>query len=200
MRKCGVLDLRLGLRLLLLVLLVSPLTPAANAAEAGESELWSGLARGDYIVLVRHALAPGNGDPAEFSLRDCATQRNLSGEGREQAQRIGARIKDAGLATVEVFSSQWCRCLETARLLGFGDVGEVPAFNSFYQRYEREEAQVKGMRAWLMQRKDSGPAVVVTHQVNITSLGNVFATSGEMVFISVDNGGDIEVVGRIAVE
>lgn len=183
-------------RALFWIALVIQISLSGSASASSETQLWAGLASGEYVGLIRHALAPGNGDPDEFSLRDCATQRNLSEEGRDQARRIGSRITQA-VGAVDVYSSQWCRCLETARLLGFGDVREMPAFNSFYQRYEREPAQTKAMRSWLRQRDVTKPTVVVTHQVNITSLANMYAGSGEIVFVSTSADGTVQFAGSL---
>ncbi|MCK6409580.1 MAG: histidine phosphatase family protein, partial [Thauera sp.] len=94
-----------------LALLLSATTFAATAEEA----LWKALREGGHVALMRHAVAPGVGDPPGFRLDDCATQRNLSAAGRRQAQAIGERFRANGIATAAVFSSQWCRCLDTAR-------------------------------------------------------------------------------------
>jgi 8-oxo-(d)GTP phosphatase len=87
-----------------------------------------------HVLLLRHALAPGTGDPSGFQLEDCATQRNLSDAGREQARALGDRLRAAGVAEARVYSSRWCRCLETARLLELGPVEPEPALDSFFQR------------------------------------------------------------------
>ena len=98
---------------------------------------WQALQRGEAVALIRHAIAPGTGDPPGFLLRDCSTQRNLSKEGRIQARRIGDFFRAQGIKEALVYSSQWCRCLETARLLGFGPVQELPALNSFFEEPAR---------------------------------------------------------------
>ncbi|MDJ0937395.1 MAG: histidine phosphatase family protein [Kiloniellales bacterium] len=149
------------------------------------------------MALIRHALAPGTGDPAAFTLEDCNTQRNLSDRGRGQAARIGDRFRERGIETVRVFSSQWCRCLETAELLGLGPVEELPILNSFYERRENEERQTRGLEGWLAEQDLDRPVVLVTHQVNITALTGVFPTSGEMVVIRRSQDGGLVVVGTI---
>lgn len=90
---------------------------AALPADAENAVLWSALRGGEHVVLMRHAVAPGTGDPAGFELDDCSTQRNLSERGREQARATGERFRANGVTDAAVYSSQWCRCLETARLL-----------------------------------------------------------------------------------
>ncbi len=98
------------------------------------------LAKPGRVLMLRHAQAPGVGDPPGFRLDDCATQRNLDDSGRRQARALGSRLANAGVATARVYSSQWCRCLETARLLQLGPVSELPALNSFFERSQDRDA------------------------------------------------------------
>ena len=129
---------------------------------------------GNHFVLLRHATAPGTGDPAHFKLGKCSTQRNLSKDGISQAVKIGEHFRANGIDKARVFSSQWCRCLETAKLLGLGTVEELPVLNSFFQKYEREELQTQMLKEWLAEQDLSEPLVLVTHQVNITALTKVY--------------------------
>jgi broad specificity phosphatase PhoE len=155
------------------------------------------MASGAHVALLRHALAPGTGDPAAFVLGDCGTQRNLSDEGRDQAKRIGARFAANGIKQARVFSSQWCRCLETANLLGLGPVEALPSLNSFFQRFERRERQTRALEAWLAGQALDQPVVLVTHQVNIAALTGVYPASGELVVIRRTETGALSVVGSI---
>jgi phosphohistidine phosphatase SixA len=158
----------------------TPLTPEA---------LWQQLQQpGEmlYVVLLRHALAPGTGDPADFQLGDCSTQRNLSAEGRAQAAAIGQAFRDRGVAVQQVLSSQWCRCLETAELMKLGDVAPEPALNSFFRDRSTAEAQTLAVKQSLLaQAERPGVIVMVTHQVNITGLTGVVPRSGEAVVLQV---------------
>lgn len=173
------------------------LCTAPELSAAADAASWSALRSGGHVALLRHAIAPGTGDPPQFALRDCSTQRNLSDEGRDQAARIGARFRANGIQTARVFSSQWCRCVETARLLGLGPVGELPALNSFFQRYERRDPQMQALKEWLAGQNLEQPIVLVTHQVNIGALTNVYPASGELVIIRRSENGEISVVGTI---
>lgn len=152
--------------------------------------LWAQLKQpGDtfYAVLMRHALAPGTGDPANFQLEDCATQRNLSDEGRSQAEQIGQAFRDRGVAVQAVLSSQWCRCLETAELMGVGAVEPYPPLNSFFRDRSLADAQTTAVKQYLLSRAQSpGVTVMVTHQVNITDLTGIVPQSGEAVVLQVD--------------
>ncbi len=176
------------------------LSMAPDESAADEAGLWQALATRGHVALLRHAIAPGTGDPAAFKVDDCSTQRNLSAEGRSQAARIGARFRDNGIETARVVSSQWCRCLDTAELLGLGTVEALPLLNSFYQRSERRAPQTEGLRTWLAGQDFERPTVLVTHQVNILALTGAYARSGELVVIRVAAEGDIEVLGSIATD
>lgn len=158
---------------------------------------WAALRSGQAVVLLRHALAPGTGDPEDMRIGDCSTQRNLSAEGRLQAQRIGALFRENQIEKAEVYSSQWCRCLDTATLLGLGPVTQQPLLNSFFDKPGKKQPQTEALKEWLRRRpRSSVPLVLVTHQVNITGLTNIVPGSGELVFTSVSDGGDISVIGR----
>ena len=163
----------------------------------GDTQLWQALQSGNHIALLRHAIAPGTGDPPEFALGQCATQRTLSQEGRDQALKIGDRFREKGIHGAQVFSSQWCRCLETANLLKLGPVQELSALNSFFQNYERQTSQTSVLVEWIEIQNLARPLVLVTHQVNITALTGIYPESGELVIVHRSNTGDIRFIGTI---
>ncbi len=169
-------------------------------AIADEADIWAALRTDGHVALLRHAIAPGTGDPNNFVIRDCRTQRNLSEEGRAQAKRIGDRFRVNGIARAPVFSSQWCRCLQTARLLTLGPVTELPALNSFFENFEQREPQTRALKAWLKDQDLRFPHVLVTHQVNITALTGVYPGSGELVIVRRSVKGGLTVVGTIETE
>lgn len=173
---------------------------AAGYLYANESTVWNALKSGNHFALLRHAIAPGTGDPPYFELGKCSTQRNLSIDGRNQAVAIGEGFRANGIDKVRVFSSQWCRCLETAKLLALGPVEELPALNSFFQKYEREELQTQILKEWLVKQDLTEPILLVTHQVNITALTNVYAASGEVVIIRQSKPGEFIAVGRFQID
>lgn len=181
-----------ALAALLALLLVQDRASASDAEAA-----WAALRQGGHVALMRHATAPGTGDPPSFRLEDCATQRNLSALGRAEAEAVGEAFRARGVAVDGVYSSQWCRCLETARLLGLGDVVPLPALNSFFETPEREGPQMAALDAWLREHPPRGTVVLVTHQVVITSLTGVFPMSGEVVVARPAADGGLDVVGRI---
>ena len=164
-------------------------------ASDDDSAAWDAL-RHDGIALIRHATAPGTGDPAVFKLGDCSTQRNLDEVGKAEATRIGKAVRAHGIVIGAVLASQWCRTHETALLAFPGRVKDEPLFNSIYDQSVDSPAQTESARALLMRWKGPGALVVVTHQVNVTALSGVNPASGEVVVLR-RRGGKLEVVGRI---
>ena len=169
---------------------------SSGPALANESTLWSALKSGEAVALVRHALAPGTGDPANFRIDDCSTQRNLDAAGREQARVIGQRFRDNGIRDARVLSSAWCRCLETAEIMDIGAVENLPALNSFFGNQSRRGPQTEAVETYLKGRAP-GPLVLVTHQVNITALTEVFPQSGEIIVIRPKKDSRVTVLGRL---
>lgn len=151
---------------------------------AAETRPLSELAKPGRVLMLRHANAPGTGDPPHFRLEDCSTQRNLDQVGREQALALGKRIAQEGIKKVELYSSQWCRCLETATLLNLGPVKPEPALNSFFGRSEQRESTVAALRRFLAGLPTNGPPVIlVTHQFTINAFtGEGTASGGGSVF------------------
>ena len=171
---------------------------AAGAAQAADPLPLAELARPGRVLMLRHALAPGAGDPPHFRLGDCATQRNLDAAGRAQAAQLGERLRKAGVARAKVYSSQWCRCLETARLLKLGPVEELPALNSFYNRAEAREKNVAALRAFLAGLPADGPPIVlVTHQFTIGEFTGGGTGSGGGTIFELDRSGAPRVLGSI---
>ena len=141
------------------------------------------------VILIRHALAPGTGDPAQFDLKDCRTQRNLDATGRRQARAIGQRLQAAALDFAGVYSSEWCRCLETAQLLGLGPVTPFHGLNSFYEGHVPRAATLAALEAKIASLPKTGkPVVMVTHFVTISALTNLAIESGGMVLLDLGTG------------
>lgn len=178
------------------VVAVLLLACVALPAPAANEDLWRALREGRAVVLMRHALAPGTGDPPGFRLDDCTTQRNLSAEGRAQAQRAGAVLRANGITAAVVKSSAWCRARDTATELGLGPVETEPALNSFFGDSSRAPAQMAALRAAIAALPRDRPAVLVTHQVVVSAISGIYPQSGEMVVLARDG---LAVLGRIPV-
>lgn len=182
------------MRFLLVFLAMGLLATTPARADEADGLL---LSEGGRTVLIRHATAPGTGDPAGFDLADCATQRNLSEEGRAQARRIGERFAEWGVEVDAVLSSRWCRSLETARLaFGADRVEPYPPIDSFFGDRTSEPAQTAAAKARIAGFDGDGVQVMVTHQVNITALTGIVPGQGEAVVVEPDGDG-VAVVGRI---
>ena len=139
------------------------------------------LPESSNVLFMRHALAPGFGDPENFEIGNCATQRNLDDVGRVQAQQIGSMLRLTELVFDAVYSSQWCRCRETAELM---DVGEVQAFaglNSFFQSYAPKKQTLELLMGKLDELPKDKLTLMVTHQVVIRSVTSLSVQSGGLV-------------------
>lgn len=186
----------LYLRRLLRFLLLSACALFLVDAQADDA-VWKRIAKGGVAVMIRHAqTVPGIGDPPEFRIGDCATQRNLSVEGRAQAARLGAAFKTRGIKPARVLSSQWCRCIDTARG-AFGHTTEESALNSFFEGRGTEPAQSAAVKKLIAGVRPGELLVLVTHQVNITALTGESVAQGEMFVLSPAAGGKVALVGRI---
>jgi len=169
-----------------------------SAAAAEPDRLLEPIATGGHVLMIRHANAPGNGDPHHFRIGDCSTQRNLDDRGRIQAQRIGQWFRSRGIESARVYASQWCRCLETAALMGLGPVAELPALNSFYERPRDREPNLAALRSFLAKQPADGPLIVlVTHFVTISAITDAGVSSGEGVVMRLKEAGGTEVLGRL---
>ena len=156
-------------------LALSPLLGAAAHA----ADLTEVLRRGRCAVLLRHAsTTPGIGDPPGFTLDNCSSQRNLSDEGRVQAQRIGAWFAARQLIPRAVRTSAWCRCRDTAQL-AFGQALHWSPLDSTFENRALSPAATQALRGALAALPAGGFEVWVTHQVNITALTGEFSSMGQ---------------------
>lgn len=160
-------------------LFASALAFSGNA----QASSWSELRQDGRVALVRHADAPGTGDPAGWRLGDCGTQRNLSERGRAQARALGERFRAQGVPVGRIVSSRWCRTVETARLMNLGEFDQVAAFdNAFVLREQRAQLNAAA-RSYLASWRGPGVLIVVTHGDNIALLTGVTPAQGEVVVV-----------------
>ena len=144
---------------------------------------WAEAKKGDRIILIRHALAPGGGDPPEFKIDDCSTQRNLNKIGIQQSQHIGRLFRENKIPIDQVLSSQWCRCKDTAKH-AFKYYKEFSALNStFPPPYDKnEERQIRELKNFIKNwNGNGGNLILVTHYVIITGITDAIPSSGEIV-------------------
>jgi phosphohistidine phosphatase SixA len=167
-------------------------TLPAGTTEAG----WALLRDGEHVVLLRHAIAPGAADPANFDVAQCSTQRNLSDRGRQQARKLGALFAARAAPTELVLSSRYCRAHDTARLAfgAFEDFAPLdPPAAGEAERKEQLAAIVKRVRDYT----GSGNLVMVTHLETIQALTGAGAREGEAVIVSAGGADSLRVLARI---
>jgi phosphohistidine phosphatase SixA len=180
------------------VILAGFIFALGGAAWATDAVSLAELVRPGRVLMLRHANAPGIGDPPDFKLEDCSTQRNLDAAGRTQAQALGRRLAQAGVKEARVYSSQWCRCLETARLLNLGPVMPQPALNSFFARSGQRETTLAALRSFLAGLPTSGsPVILVTHQFTITAFTGGGVNSGGGSVFELNGSGAPRLLGAI---
>ncbi|BEI33403.1 histidine phosphatase family protein [Polynucleobacter sp. HIN5] len=170
-------------RLLLVLLGVFCIPPVANA------NLLSELQSGSTLIVMRHADAPGIGDPSGYRLGDCSTQRNLGEHGRQQAKEIGAWLSKQGIGEARVFSSPWCRCLDTAVLLNKGLVTSERSLGSFFNEMSDSGKQTRELEAFVRQQLSKSnklPLILVTHQVNTHAYTGMSVGVGQMLLVKVN--------------
>lgn len=160
----------------------------SSATAMTQSQLLDALRGGGHVLLLRHAQTdPGVGDPANFKLGDCTTQRNLSAEGRTQSKRIAEALTSHTVRFSRVLTSQWCRCRDTSSAFA-GNVEDFAALNSFFDDRATEPRQTREVRARLQRMPATETWLLVTHQVNIGALTGVSPAMGEGVVVKVAAG------------
>ena len=158
------------------------------------TSLVESLIQNDKLIFIRHALAPGNGDPDNFDILDCTTQRNLDGVGRDQSKRLGKFFQINNIPINIILSSEWCRCKETAKL-AFNKYDTFTALNSFYDPkfYKNKDRQLEELKNFIHNLEDDGNIVFVTHYVVIASMLGIGVSSGEILVTD----RDLNVIGNI---
>ena len=180
----------------LIALLVAAALLVPGAAGADDHP-WALLAQGGHVILIRHAITtPGVGDPPGFKLEACATQRNLTDEGRADAKRLGEAFRARRVPVDRVLSSPWCRCLETARL-AFGTAEVWLPLSNLYGRSEASAEQVKQLQPILAERRPGGNVVLVTHGSTISAAVGINPAPAEMVIVTPQGNGRFSVAGRL---
>ena len=170
----------------------------SSHVSAIQTDVIKRMTSGGHILMIRHALAPGSGDPTNFTIGDCTTQRNLDESGRNQARKIGDWLRSNGVTSARVYSSQWCRCLETAALIGIGSVRELPALNSFYERVQDREPNIAALKSFIKRQPVDGELIIlVTHFVTIAAITGSGVSSGEAVLMELDIKETYRVIERI---
>jgi len=163
------------------------IAPQANAALADD------LKDGQHVLLMRHADAPGYGDPAGYVIGQCPTQRNLGDYGKKQAKAVGSWLRGQGVSKAQIFSSPWCRCSDTAQLLDLGSVRMEASLGSFFDDMSLEKKQTKELERLIKSELDKQsklPIILVTHHVNIRAFMGKNVSQGDVVLVKVNKNGE----------
>jgi phosphohistidine phosphatase SixA len=179
------------LRLALIFLLL--MAPAARATDAG----WALLRDGGRVVLLRHARTNGSGDPANFDIGKCNTQRNLSERGKQQAGEIGALFAARAAPVERVLSSRYCRCMDTARIAFESEPEPFAPLDPPDADPQKQAEQLAAIVAEVRNYSGSDNMVMVTHLEDIQALTGVAPREGEAVIVGMDGDG-LRALGRIA--
>ena len=155
------------------------------------------LKQGGKLIFIRHAYAPGGGDPINFDINVCNTQRNLNNSGRNQADKIGSLFKDNNISTDKVYSSEWCRCKETA-LIAFNQLETKKFLNSFFSSKfaQNKNSQIKSFKKFIKSWDGKKNLIFVTHYVFISEILDYAPSSGEIII----SDKDLKVIDTIEIE
>ena len=177
--------------LILFISISSPIKADSNQSLINE------LKKGGKLIFIRHAYAPGGGDPDNFDINDCNTQRNLNNSGREQAKNIGNFFKENNIKIENVYSSEWCRCKETA-LIAFNKFETKNFLNSFFSSKfaQNKDSQINNLKEFIKNNKGKQNLVFVTHYVVISENLNYLSSSGEIVV----SDKDFKVIDTVEIE
>ena len=142
----------------------------------------SELKKGGKLIFIRHAYAPGGGDPENFDIDNCATQRNLNESGIIQSKKIGDFFKKNNIPLGKVFSSEWCRCKDTASI-AFNNYETKNFLNSFFSKKfaKNRKNQIKDFYKFIEEQGTNQNLIFVTHYVVISEILNYTPSSGEIV-------------------
>ena len=172
---------------ILKIILVSFIFLTSSVKADLNQNLIKTLDQGGKLIFIRHAYAPGSGDPNNFNLNDCSTQRNLSNSGRDQSKSIGNFFSKYNINIKNVYSSEWCRCKETASI-AFNKFETKKFLNSFYSLKfaKNRKKQVKEFKRFIKNWDKKENLIFVTHYVFISEILNYTPKSGEIIFADKD--------------
>ena len=178
-------------KFLILIIFFIPNISFSNEA------LINSLKDGKKIIFIRHAIAPGGGDPESFNIKKCSTQRNLNDEGKIQSKKIGNFFKKNNIKLGEVLSSEWCRCKDTS-FYAFSNYRTFSGLNSFYDPkfYKNKKKQINSLKKFIKNWDGKSNLILVTHYVVILEMLNLGANSGEIIVTNKD----YKTLGRIRID
>lgn len=179
--------------------LLGLLALSSNSVLANTAEALQQLKNGQAMLLMRHSLAPGSGEPRNFELHLCPNQRNLSRSGQQQAEQWSQFLRSHGINRATVYSSQYCRALDTGRFMNMGEVQRLPALNNVRLNPENTRTQTAELRRFIQQQQiTEQPLIFISHQVNITDFAGGFLRENEAYIIALPLQDRPKILARIA--
>ena len=170
------------MKLLNIILIIFLFLTNGIKADSKQLQILDILQQGGNLIFIRHAYAPGGGDPENFNINDCSTQRNLDQAGIVQSRMIGQSFKKTGIKFSKIYSSFWCRCKDTAMNMEVGEFKTHVGLNSFYEKHADRETTLRKLNNLIKSfDKLNGPYLLVTHYVNILAFTGLSTSSGGMV-------------------
>lgn len=167
-------------------------------ADENNEKIIKAMQSGSHILMLRHANAPGYGDPDNIKIGDCDTQRNLDERGRKQATEIGQWFSKNNIKPKAIYSSQWCRCLDTARLLDLGEVKELTALNSFFQKTENREPNLNALTKFINEQASNESLIIMlTHSVTISAISGQNVAPGNGVLLKLNESKPYEFISVV---
>lgn len=180
---------------------LSPSSVALAQTGGAADDVWAVLKRPGHVLLMRHSNAPGSvPESNDMDFKDCSIQRNLDQDGRAQAARVGDAFRKHNIRQLRLFSSRYCRALDTAKLMKLGPVNPLPILNqvTLLDVAGMKEAGIKG-KEFIKKIPAGQPTMLISHVTNIQAMADVKLDSGEIAVVHVDRSGAIVVDGKIAV-
>ena len=175
-------------KILIFIIILLPINSFSS------EKIINSLKNGKKVVFIRHAIAPGSGDPENFDILDCSTQRNLNEKGRDQSKKIGEFFRSNKILFDKVLSSEWCRCKDTG-IIAFGDIETFSALNSFYDAKfsKNKDKQIKQLKEYIKNWDGKKNLILITHYVVILEILGLGITSGEIIITNKN----FELIGNI---
>ena len=166
------------IKFFLLILLSFNISVKANSND----KIQNLLKEGEKLIFIRHAVAPGGGDPVDFDILRCETQRNLSKEGIAQSKNMGKFFSENNIKIDKVLSSEWCRCKQTAQY-AFNKYETKSFLNSFFSEKfaSNKNKQINDLKKYINEWSGDNNLVLVTHYVLIQEVLNITSSSGELI-------------------
>jgi phosphohistidine phosphatase SixA len=174
----------------------------ALAQGIAREQLADALREGGYVIVMRHASSPRElPDDTTANTDNVNRERQLDETGRAEAAAMGEALRNRGIRITEVLSSPTYRAIETARRMGYSDIGRVDELSNEGMRASGEE-YAAWLRANVTLSPDAGNRLLITHGPNVSAAFPEHSAGmgeGEALIFRPEADGDPAMVARIAI-